>query len=92
MDVYERIDAELEATGLQLLINSGNWSFEGSVGRAMMRAIEAGHCALGQEPARDYWGNRIPSRSEVQPGTKGSIEFVRERMGDEWAEMIEKVA
>lgn len=68
--------AESQTRALQKLINAGAWSFEGSMGRAMMRAIEAGQCALGPEPARDYWGNRIPSRFEVKPGTKGSVEFV----------------
>ena len=53
-----------------------------------MDAIESGRCVLGPTPARDYWGNRIPSRTEVQEGTKGSIEFVRNECGDEWVEMI----
>lgn len=70
--------AEREVRALQTLINSGTWGLQGSYGRAMMDAIESGYCALGTEPARDYWGNRIPSRDEVEPGTKGSVEFVEE--------------
>ena len=73
---------------LQRAINSNAWSLQGSYGRAMMNAIESGRCVLGPTPARDYWGNRIPSRTEVQEGTKGSIEFVRNECGDEWVEMI----
>lgn len=76
--VYADTDEQDEIRALQTMINGGHWSFQGSVGRAMMAAIEAGVCALGPEPARDYWGNRIPSRSEVEPGTKGSIEYVEE--------------
>jgi hypothetical protein len=63
---------------LQKLINDGQaWKFQGAYGRAMMDAIERGVCALGPKPASDYYGNRIPSRFEVKPGTKGSVEFVK---------------
>lgn len=60
---------------LQDLIDAGHWGLEGSIGRAMMRAIEDGRCILGPEPARDYWGNRIPAEYMVERGTKGSIEY-----------------
>jgi hypothetical protein len=60
---------------LQRMIDAGAWSFEGSMGRAMMAAIEDGRCILGPDPAWDYWGNRIPSRSEIEPGTMGSIGY-----------------
>ena len=65
---------------LQGLIDSGAaWRLEGSVGRAAMEAIEGGWCILGETGHRDYWGNYIPSRHEVAPGTKGSIEYALER-------------
>jgi hypothetical protein len=65
---------------LQALIDSGMaWHLEGAVGRAAMDAIENGDCILGPEGHRDYWGNYVPSRDEVQPGTKGSVEYA-ERM------------
>jgi len=61
---------------MQELINSGTaWQLEGSVGRAAMALIESGHCMLGETGHRDYWGNYIPSRHEVQAGTKGSPEY-----------------
>lgn len=60
---------------LQAMIDAGQWSLEGSMGRAMMAAIEDGRCVLGPHPAYDYWGNRIPSRTEVEPGSKGSVEY-----------------
>ena len=63
---------------LQGLINSGTWGLEGSVGRAMMDAIDNGEAILGKEPARTYWGNRIPSRYEVQDGTPGSLSYANE--------------
>lgn len=75
---------------IQRQINAGNWSLQGSFGRTMMGAIEGGYCMLGTKPARDYWGNRIPSRSEVQEGTKGSRGWVVNAMGEDWAAEMEK--
>jgi len=63
------------ARELQSLIDSGTWGLEGSIGRAMMRAIESGECVLGPSPARTYFGDRIPSRTEVKEGTKGSVTY-----------------
>jgi hypothetical protein len=57
---------------------------EGSYCRAMMAAIDSGHCLLGPNAARDYWGNAIPSRDDVKEGTKGSISFVEAAMGGDW--------
>jgi hypothetical protein len=76
---------------MQRLINSGEWSLPGRNGRAMHDAIEAGKCLLGHEGFRDYWGNRVPSRTEVKPGTKGSVEYVVEHSGIDWADMIKEV-
>ena len=79
-----------EALALQRAINSGSaWSFQGSYGRAMMAAIEAGACMLGEKPARDYWGNSTPSRDMVQEGTKGSRQYVVDRMGEDYAAALE---
>lgn len=72
-------DATLEETieGYQNLINSGAaWKMEGSVGREAMNFIESGYCTLGEKGHRDYYGNYVPSRHEVEPGTKGSQEYV----------------
>lgn len=77
-------DGEVEFD-LQALINNGMaWRLEGSVGRAAMQAIEDGVCVLGEVGHRDYWGNYIPSRYEVEAGTKGSVEYA-ERMSEEFA-------
>lgn len=69
---------------VQRAINAGHWSMEGGYGRAMMAAINSGHCLLGPTAARDYWGNVIPSRDDVKEGTKGSISFVEAAMGGDW--------
>lgn len=64
---------------LQGLINSGAaWRLEGSIGRAAMRAIESGDAILGREGHRDYYGNYVPSRYEVQEGTKGSLLYAND--------------
>lgn len=80
----------MDATSAQVLINSGMaWMLEGSVGRECMRMIESGNCMLGIERRRDYWGNMVPARRDVQAGTKGSREFVVEHSGEDHAQMLE---
>ena len=94
IDVIEgEADSEQEYyESLQRAINSlSAWSLQGSYGRAMMEAIESGHCLLGREHTRDYWGNRIPSRTEVKEGTKGSFEYVAKINGIDYAENMEAV-
>lgn len=85
-NVLRAEDGDVE--GLQRMINAGLWSMQGSMGRAMARAIEDGACMLGTEPAQDYWGNPIPSRDEVQEGTKGSYQYVVDRFGKEHADAM----
>ena len=76
---------------IQKTINSGLWSMQGSYGRTMMDAISAGLCMLGQNQASDYYGNTIPSRDDVKPGTKGSYQFVVDERGEEWANLMAEV-
>lgn len=82
-------DEEDYAIATQNAINGGvAWKFQGSVGRSLMDSINAGAAMLGKNPASDYWGNYIPSRTDVKPGTKGSYEFVVEKNGKEYADML----
>jgi len=76
---------------VQDAINNGLWKFQGSYGRTMMDAITSGYCMLGRQSFKDYWGNTIPSRADVQEGTKGSYQYVAEIRGEAWAEMIANV-
>lgn len=78
-------------SSIQRAINSGMWGMQGSYGRAMMDAIEGGHCVLGTSRARDYYGNIIPSRDDVQDGTKGSFGYVEELHGRKWADFISSI-
>lgn len=70
---------------IQNLIDNGMaWRLEGHVGRQCMAAIENGDAVLGVDGHRDYYGNYVPSRTEVEPGTKGSVEYanrLREERG-----------
>lgn len=83
LDIIEALDSddpEAQREALQSLVDSGAaWRLEGSVGRAAMAAIEAGAIMLGPVGHRDYWGNYVPSRHEVEPGTMGSPEYVEAR-------------
>lgn len=69
-------DAETEAEEIEAIqkrINDGSiWKMEGSAGRRAMQLLEAGLCELGKTRHTDYWGNVVPSRFDVQPGTKGA--------------------
>lgn len=77
----------------QRLINSGDaWRLEGHVGRTAMHLIEHGTCMLGTSGHRDYWGNYVPGRDEVQAGTKGSYEYVVERRGKDHADHMKEVS
>ena len=77
------LDEQDEIAMFQEAINSGlAWRLQGSYGRQAMGLIEAGQCMLGEVGHRDYWGNYVPSRYEVKPGTKGSPEFVAEHEND----------
>jgi len=77
---------------IQRAINSGSaWSLQGFYGRTMMAAIEAGDCLLGRNRASDFWGNTLPSRTDVREGTKGSYEFVANSRGVEWADYISNI-
>lgn len=80
----EDISQDDLVTAYQALVDTGAaWKLEGHVGRTAMSLIEDGQVALGPTAHYDYWGNRVPSRDEVEPGTKGSVEYVRERSGRE---------
>ena len=94
INIIEGEDETSEAEyyeAIQRSINAGMWGLQGSYGRTMMDAIKSGHCLLGQNDAHDYWGTHIPSRDQVQAGTKGSYDFVAEHCGEDWAQHMSEV-
>jgi hypothetical protein len=61
-------------TQLQKDINSGQvWLMEGFYGRQANDALESGACFLPEERRRDYYGSTVPSRNDLEPGTKGTL-------------------
>lgn len=61
-------------TSLQNKINTGMaWKLEGSFGRAAMSALEDGACMLPEERHSDCYGTTVPSRNDLQPGSKGTL-------------------
>ncbi len=85
-------DATTYYEAVQRAINSGEaWKFQGSYGRTMMAAIEAGFCLLGRLAAKDAYDNLIPGRDDVAPGSKGSVGYVATRQGEAWALRMEEV-
>ncbi len=76
----ESVDPEERRRAFQAAINSGQvWKLEGAAGRAAMQLISSGQCALGHQAHKDYWGNLVPSRHDVKPGSKGSAAFVEQQ-------------
>jgi len=87
MSEYYEAETEQELyDGLQSRINDGSiWRLEGSAGRSAMNAIQDGFCMLGRTAHRDYWGNVVPSRTDVKSGTKGSRRYVADLHGEAYA-------
>jgi hypothetical protein len=91
IETEDAVDEYELYASIQRAINGGLWSLQGSYGRTMMQAISDGWCLLGTESFNDYYGNRIPARTEVKEGTKGSPEYVLEHRGQEWLDFLENL-
>jgi hypothetical protein len=69
-----KLQEAYNVTELQNRIFNGSvWSFQGSAGRFAMSMLESGVCFLGEAATYDYYGNRIPSRNDLEDGTKGTL-------------------
>ena len=67
----------------QELIDTGLWlSLPGSIGRSCMAAIEAGYAMLPPKRQTSYYGAVVPSRSDVEAGTPGSVEYFEATLKD----------
>ena len=75
IQTIKKLQAEHGATELQDLINSGTaWKPEGFTGRSAMDALRSGACMLPTEAHYDYYGNKVPARTELKAGTKGTFQ------------------
>ena len=71
----KRLQREHGYIDMQKAIDTGIiWCMEGSAGREAMRLLECGACMLPKVAHRDYYGNRIPSRTDLKEGTKGTFQ------------------
>lgn len=68
---------------MQNWINSGAaWRMEGTIGRKCMSYLSVGVCYLPLKPHYDFWGNEVPSRTNVPTGTMGSLSLSKEFWSD----------
>lgn len=75
LDKIKDLQKKYEIDDLQNMIDSGiAWHLEGQIGRTAMAHLKVGSCYLPEERHKDYWGNIVPSRKDVKPGTAGSLE------------------
>ena len=74
------LDNEATIRLFQDFIDSGQvWRLPSSYSREAIAMIRAGRCMLGPTGHHDYFGNYVPSRHEVKPGTVGSKEYLDAR-------------
>ena len=74
LEQIAELQSEYGLTDLQKFIDTGDaWLTEGHIGRTAMSAMEQGACLLPEESHSDYYGNIVPSRNTLMPGTKGTL-------------------
>ena len=60
---------------MQRLLDQGiAFHMEGSCGRQAMDYLAEGICFLPDRESKDYYGNRIPARGQLEAGSKGTLE------------------
>ena len=79
LEQIEELQSEYCLTDLQKFITTGDaWITEGHIGRTAMSALEQGACLLPEESHNDAYGNTVPSRNSLMPGTKGTLANAQE--------------
>lgn len=75
---YQQIKSAQKEQGFdqwQLLIDNGMaWKMEGSIGRNAMDLLASGACMLPKKAFIDAYGNRVPARTDLKEGTKGTFQ------------------
>lgn len=70
----KKLQNENGYSDMQEKINSGMiWKMSGSQGRYAMDLLDTGICMLPKHTTIDYYGNQIPSRDMLIPGSKGTF-------------------
>jgi len=57
------------------------WKLEGSYGREARQLLISGVCFLPKKFHKDYYGNLVPARQALKPGTQGTLENSQEFWG-----------
>jgi hypothetical protein len=70
----QALQKQYKVTGVQEGITSGQcWHMEGAQGRFASECLTNGVCVLPTVQIKDYYGNTVPSRNDLKPGTKGTL-------------------
>lgn len=73
------LQKQYEVSYYQEIIDNGMaWKMEGRIGRKCMSYLSSGVCYLPLKTHYDYWGNEVPSRTNVPYGTMGSLSLSKE--------------
>ena len=75
-------------SGQNLIDNGEGWQSESELGRAVVKALEDGTCVLGPVAHRDYHGNVVPARGDVEPGAKGSLAYANKLRAERGAKIL----
>jgi len=71
----------------EMVTNGAAWFMEGSIGRVAMAGLTTGEFFLPEVGCRDFYGNYVPSRDELEPGSKGTLDNAYQY----WSEVIETI-
>ena len=87
----QQINEKQKAAGvyeMQTYILDGSvWSMEGSMGRAAMNGLETGEFYLPEKATQDFYGNHIPGRGALKPGSEGTLE----NSSDYWESVLDLI-
>lgn len=80
----KELQREYDVLEYQEVIHSGSaWIIEGIHGRIAMEYLKSGVCYLPLKSYSDYWGNVVPSRSEIEKnGGVGTLEHSKSFWSD----------
>lgn len=72
------LSMEDTAEMFQRMIDSGTvWQLHSAWGRQARDLIDSGWCVLSDHETRDYYGNGIPSRHQLQEGAPGTLAYAQ---------------
>ena len=84
-------ELEKQALDVQRQINDGTIWREDATSRLALQFLEQGLCLLPEKPYRDNYGNKVPSRGSLKPGTIGTWSYVVARRGRSWADKLTSI-